>query len=99
MDVGPVGVAAGVGAVPVPGGLDDAAQVGVAGLPSQFALYLRRRRDRLGRIAGPARAFLDGDWFTSHLLGGADHLADAVSLADAEVVAEALARLKFLQSE
>ena len=75
-----------MGFVPVPRGLDDGPQVGVLRRPAQFAANLVRVATSAG--GSPARR---GPSFTGTLLAGhcfrrADHLADAVAAADAEVV-------------
>src|SRR5207302_1942019 len=51
------------------------------------------------RIARAPRAFLDGHRLARDLLGGAEHLTNAVPTADSQVVAQAFSRLKPLQSQ
>src|SRR3954449_13436023 len=68
--------------MPVPRRADDGIQFRIAWLPAEFLLNALRRRDKFGRVAGAAWAFLDGDGFAGRFFHGADHFADAVASAD-----------------
>src|SRR5438093_11660494 len=85
--------------VPVPSRFHDRAQLGIARLPAQLALDFIRAGDQDGRIAVAAWPFLNRHGFSRDLLGGLNHFPDAVALANAQVVAQAIAGLQLLQSE
>src|ERR1700722_4973913 len=73
-------------AMPVPRGFHDRLNIGIARLPAELFLNFLRRRHQHRRVAGAARAFLDGNFLAGHRLDGGDHLAHAVAAADAEIV-------------
>ncbi len=90
-------IAAGVGAVPRPGGLDDRAQVGVSRLPAKLPADFFRGGDKCRRVAGTAGAFSCRDLLPRNCFHRLDHFPNAVAPANAEVVVKRLARLEAFQ--
>src|SRR5262245_15210955 len=85
--------------VPVPRRLDDRPQLGVLWFPAELALDFFGCRNQGRRITGAPRAFLDRNRFAGHFFGDADHFADTVTTASADVVVEFLAVFELLERE
>src|ERR1700675_1064826 len=79
-------IAAWVGGVPLPGGLEDGVEGGELRGPGEFAADFAGAGDQDCGIAGAARGVDGRDGFAGNARGGGDDLADAGAGADAEIV-------------
>ncbi len=76
--------------MPDPGGAEDVVELGVAGLPAQFADGFLRTGNEDGRVAGAPGMDFDRDGVAGDAAGRLDDFADAESMAVAEVEDERL---------
>src|SRR5690606_27957974 len=94
-----VPVAGGMGDVPIPGALDDGADVLKLGGPAEFAFDSGAAGDEARGVSGAARLFDYGDLFAADGFACCDDFADAGAAAGAEVEFSADAAVEVLDGE
>lgn len=78
--------------MPIPGGLNNLAQVLVLGIPTQFSFNLLRAGHQDSGIAWPAVNGCDVDSLSSHFGSRVNNLPDGVADAVAQVICAASRR-------
>src|SRR5262245_61187803 len=72
--------------VPLPCSGHNVFQLWKSGFPAEFLFCLVRGGHKFWRIAGAARLFSSGNFFTGDFFAALNHLANRITVAIAEVV-------------